>query len=340
MKKDIRNADLHNPNLITNNTSTQLKGVAIMLVLISHLVLAEFINVEQLRFTGSYGVAIFLILSGYGLTESYKKDSSLSNYFYKRFSKVIFPYSLVTFAWIIIDLIVFRKRYSLQVIATSVAGLDLTRSIDPSMWYISFLILWYVIFYLIFKLPLPNIVKALVLFGIAYFLNNQYMSDYQSISYQGRLHAYNFPIGVLLSLYGSRLLKTINNSKIIFLAILVALSTASFYMLYPSTLVSMAYYSGSNLAFALSSIFLFMIIDLFDIKLMALSMMGNISYEMYLFEFVLLFKYGLITLSDSKVIGGLTYFLVLILISVLFHKLVHLIINWNRKRVDSTERTH
>lgn len=90
------------------------------------------------------GVGIFLLLSGYGLTQSYIK-SGIIGFFKKRLLAVILPYSIVMIIWIFVDYILGNK-YRILTIGTSILGLNFKSVIDVTMWYISFLILWYIAF--------------------------------------------------------------------------------------------------------------------------------------------------------------------------------------------------
>lgn len=55
-------------NYFSKHTTNNLKAVAIILVILGHL---GFINKS-----GAWGVGIFLLLSGYGLTQSYIKSGN------------------------------------------------------------------------------------------------------------------------------------------------------------------------------------------------------------------------------------------------------------------------
>lgn len=88
---------------------------------------------------GGIGVALFLILSGYGLTESYKKKGC-DKYWSNKIRKIWFPYIIVLTivnAWHH----TFTYHSLLQYFC-----------IDSPFWYISFLFYNYVVFYVCHKL--------------------------------------------------------------------------------------------------------------------------------------------------------------------------------------------
>ena len=77
------------------SSSLVLKGIAIFLVLLCHF--AGFYSRGGIRlFTpaGGIGVAIFLILSGYGLNESWKRNHG-KGWWRKRLLKVFLPYAII-----------------------------------------------------------------------------------------------------------------------------------------------------------------------------------------------------------------------------------------------------
>lgn len=145
-------------NYFSKHTTNNLKAVAIILVILGHL---GFINKS-----GAWGVGIFLLLSGYGLTQSYIK-SGIIGFFKKRLLAVILPYSIVMIIWIFVDYILGNK-YRILTIGTSILGLNFKSVIDVTMWYISFLILWYIAFFCIFKLIKNNYFKIITMFIFSY----------------------------------------------------------------------------------------------------------------------------------------------------------------------------
>lgn len=119
-------------------SSTILKGIAIICIVVSH------ICTPYTRLTtplGGIGVAIFLILSGYGLERSYQNDSvkSMKCWWRKRIIAVWIPYMIINLAtfslwghWtlkdFIMDILLIRPRFGLG-------------------WYLNYLLVWYILFW-------------------------------------------------------------------------------------------------------------------------------------------------------------------------------------------------
>lgn len=296
---------------ITIDHTKQLKGIAILLVIIGHLKNALSLSLpEFITYAGAWGVSLFLILSGYGLTKSYLKNGP---FLFKRFN-ILIPYSILTFIWIIVDILIFKKSYSIRVILLSLFGFDFTRSIDPSMWYISFILMWYTIFYIVFKLPIRNSLKLVILFLFSFLFKNYSLTRYtKEIAWQWQLHAYVFPIGVLSGLYSKYLSKlkiTLFSSFLFF---------GMFFLFVNKSKISINYYSISNLLCAVGFI---VSINVFTNKSKLFQFVGNISYEMYLLEGVFIYKFKLLTITSDRIISIFLYFVILIISSFILNYFV------------------
>ena len=120
------------------DTSNMLRGVAILLVMLGHTRI-----VSQ---GGFGGVALFLILSGFGLNCSCEQHG-LKDYWRRRVQKVWLPYFFVG----VLDVFLLKPRGAGAVLCT-LTGLDLGLIADPTMWYISYIIFWYLAYYLLTRL--------------------------------------------------------------------------------------------------------------------------------------------------------------------------------------------
>ena len=296
-------------NYFSKHTTNNLKAVAIILVILGHL---GFINKS-----GAWGVGIFLLLSGYGLTQSYIK-SGIIGFFKKRLLAVILPYSIVMIIWIFVDYILGNK-YRILTIGTSLLGLNFKSVIDVTMWYISFLILWYIAFFCIFKLIKNNYFKIITMFIFSYIVYyNLYELFDQNVGV--RLYTLLFPIGVFLGFLFSKelnisesMLKSILGHLIIFSFILFEISLNRSY--------DYRYYTISIIMFSIMIISIFMFMNDFESKI--LSFIGNISFELYLFEGVFINKYNFIfKFINNKFWATLIYFILIIILSYIYHRIV------------------
>ena len=118
-----------------------LKGTAISLVVLGHL--------HVIPYGGALGVAIFLIVSGYGLEKSWQK-SGLYRFWQKRIAKVWLPYviwSIGLFSFYQVTKVKDLAGLSKINTITAIIGLNPYTKIDMTMWYIPYIFLSYLIFY-------------------------------------------------------------------------------------------------------------------------------------------------------------------------------------------------
>ncbi|EBP2409727.1 acyltransferase, partial [Salmonella enterica] len=83
--------------MLTLQKTKELKGISIVLVMLFHLVTIHKTTLPyELRWVASFGVSVFLLVSGYGLFLSEKRNG-LKDFFKKRFSSVYIPFVVATF---------------------------------------------------------------------------------------------------------------------------------------------------------------------------------------------------------------------------------------------------
>lgn len=205
-----------------------LRAIAIFCVLLGHG-FRKFSEKDFLLFEwgGAIGVAIFLVISGYGLTESYKEKGIDRRFFQKRIRTVMIPYWIMMIFQTLLDHFVFNRNISNKEWIISFIGYNNYSKhacIDSTMWYITFILLWYLLFFLVFSLKIINDhVKVLLMSGIAIicFVNKLYLTSDWYINY------FSFIIGICASLYGDKISHIILIKKILFSVSLVVMLVSS-----------------------------------------------------------------------------------------------------------------
>ena len=139
-----------------------LRAIAILLIIIHHASL----DAGERVFTplGGIGVAIFLILSGYGITVSYMK-SGLAHYWRKKVARIWLPYVLL-----LLTVTLLKGNYSRMLSPEFILDLLCLRT---SYWFISFLVYNYILFYISHRIDalrkykyVPFVVFAVVTFFV------------------------------------------------------------------------------------------------------------------------------------------------------------------------------
>lgn len=244
------------------------KGVAILLILVGHI--SGTFSTVIFTPLASAGVSLFLILSGYGLSESYKVNG-LSKYWQKKITRVLLPYAIVitalTFA---ID------HFNLSKYLLEITG------IKTSYWYIGYQMKWYLIFFLtMMLLPKHRLAVFMAVSFIMFFLLGSLEIE-QSIA---------FTIGVLMSDYKERIL-TLSNKKILWIFFITFFIATLFLGLkqvpFVRAQIGSYYYSFiqmiQNVLYA-GAIIVFMMLAPKLSRSPFLIFCGIISYEIYLLHF-------------------------------------------------------
>lgn len=189
----------NNPSNFLDRTETeQLKGIAIFLVILGHLWLHVSATKPNLVFAGD-AVALFLLLSGYGLTISSKKSPLEFKYFFsRRIRKVMLPYWAATILIFLLDYLFLGRTYSYKDILMTSLGINLgyaTRTMDYTRWYVTFILMWYLIFYFVMsKTSRPRNLIVLFIISMMLFPLNYYFLPFV---YQ----FFAFPIGCAIGIF-------------------------------------------------------------------------------------------------------------------------------------------
>ena len=162
--------------------TTYIKGFAILLVILSHM--GGRFGIRYLTPLGGTGVAMFLVCTGYGLSESYK-GKGLTNYWQNKISKVWFPYFLIQ------SIAALFLSYSFFDYIKDVLLLEYNH---PFGWYMQFLFMWYIVFYVINKINFLSPQCKYILFGLIslliIFLPNQLWAEQAFSLFGGMVLSY------------------------------------------------------------------------------------------------------------------------------------------------------
>lgn len=184
--KSFRNNSDENSStyIFSMDNTNSLKGIAILSVVLCHFIGAMYSG--KVRFftpLGGIGVALFLILSSYGLNESWKKVGE-KNWWRKRFWAVFIPYFLVQclFYW---------PFHSFEIVEFIK---DITM-IEPKYhngWFLNYLLVWYFCYYFVMRVDLLRNRKIVIFttLSLLMFFSLPEIKAEQSLS---------FLIGVIIS---------------------------------------------------------------------------------------------------------------------------------------------
>jgi peptidoglycan/LPS O-acetylase OafA/YrhL len=175
--------------------TTQIKGVAILLVIIGHLGFHTIEKMTDLSFfmkIGSAALPLFLIVSGLGISSSLEKKG-IKGFFSKRVTRVYLPVFLAMLLEIFLLHTLGSTENNLLVdIARIFYDLE---NLDRNMWFVIFIMFWYCITYLVYWLNLSNTKKLIFLCSVSLII----LSTPQ-VSGLWKANALSFPLGCWIGL--------------------------------------------------------------------------------------------------------------------------------------------
>lgn len=182
----------------TRECTTALKGIAIVLVIFGHRGLIDG--------AGSWGVLIFLVLSGYGIFKSAKRKG-LAGYWRNRVAGALVPYALFCVFQLGLSLAMGEELGVGNVLCT-VAGLDFGLNVDPTMWYISFIFVCYAIFFATWRVYERHGAAAFTAALLAAFVLVASVGLSHFVWHKGTAawtYFWAFPVGALLAMHEKKL---------------------------------------------------------------------------------------------------------------------------------------
>lgn len=192
---------MDNKVMLSRIATERIKAIAILCVIVGHILGGVFgiISGHIQAILGTGGVNVFLILSGYGLYTSYlQKGVEIRTYWENKINKVFLPYAVITIAYYGFMLLI-NKEPGLMALVKNVLCIDYTRCMDGTMWYMSFLLLWYILFFITFYLRYPMFIKVTIMFVFAYvFHAGMFRNVFLDCNWQFTTNAYAFPAGIAI----------------------------------------------------------------------------------------------------------------------------------------------
>jgi len=152
-------------DFLSLDNAKSIQGFVILVIILHHLS-QDPAKVADLSFWANVGVlcvGIFFFYSGYGVIKSLQtKENYLKGFLKKRLLVVLIPFFLINFIYLIAGMISGAK-YAPQEILLYLTGMQL---INSHAWYIIAIVIFYLAFYLLFKLIKK---KSIAFIGMAIF---------------------------------------------------------------------------------------------------------------------------------------------------------------------------
>lgn len=337
-------------NFFSSAVTQELKGLAILMVVFSHI---SYFLVSDNRFLyplgtmAGVGVNIFLLLSGFGLAISAIRSPLGTWQFYKkRLLKLFSPLWLFLPLVYLADYFILNHDYGWEYVLRSLAGLyphaDLYLDVNSPLWYFGFTLLYYLAFPIIFTRRAPWFSAVLLYLGGYWFISAKphYFAEVLRLY---EVHIMAFPLGVLIGSYWSedRLKSLIdklqawlgkNSAFIPYPLSLILLGALYYAWLYPGIGVSPEMEQRMSIITTMILLAIF-IIKRFEVKLFY--WFGVYSFEIYLWHWPLMYRYDYLYRSLPGWLATSIYLILFLAIGYIFSKVVNFISNFISSRVSS-----
>lgn len=187
---------MNEKGLISKNTSYFIRGIAILMVCLSHYFASANDNgligsstiVSIISALGDPGVGIFFFLSGYALYKGYGEKKTNKVFLINRFKNTYFPY-------VVIQLVILLLSGGIdgpKRVGRLLLGLD--------SWFIVTILIFYIVFYIVGKLPKYRlIIMSIFVAGMTLFLIRMHYPEFwYDVDWC-------FPMGMILAKYENKI---------------------------------------------------------------------------------------------------------------------------------------
>lgn len=301
----------NHPEVIPKEKTAILNAIGCLMVVFSHF--GSYLGIRVFAPLGSGGVSLFLILSGYGLLTS-NRDSTLHNFWKKRFIRVLLPYWIVRIVYYTYSLF---AHHTFR-IGTVLLDLFLIKTQGPNCWYLSFAFFWYLCFWINRKyMAQRGEIATILCFGIistAVFLFGNSLWSQQAIA---------FPLGMMLAVKSDKRPDNTADAKKKFLyACMLCVVFVGTLLIRHLGVVSLPKFESlckmlQNISISLLCILVFTSLYIRERLNHVMNFIGSISYEIYLVH-----GYFENIIRNNGILVVPVSILLIVILAILFHKVV------------------
>ena len=139
-----------NDDFLSIETSSFLRGCAVLLLLVGHFYLKCVEGVSFFERAGNWAVVVFLFISGNALYKSYGLSNLTSRFIFRRLDKIILPTWICLLLFYILSYNINHYSYNWIMVALSFACIILPRPPDGPAWFITYILFLYFLYFVSF----------------------------------------------------------------------------------------------------------------------------------------------------------------------------------------------
>lgn len=308
-KAKIINFTTNNLSL-SKNTSTQLQGIFILIVVLHHISLRmdSFGLLGIFHYVGYLSVGAFFFISGFGLTKSLQRNSKyLDSFLYQKIARIYLPFIIVNI-FTIIALYIKGTTFTYDELIQNIIGVKL---IDGTLWFIITILIFYFFFYLSFKKSYGfKSLATVTILVLIYILVYRYLEKgaWTFIS------SLCFPLGIYYAFFEKKINTIIYNNFTFMLSSSLFLFLTTF-VLYKLYIIK----GGGFISVIFFVIFIFILFLKVNPYTLIFNLIGKVSLEIYLLHMKVLILFSFFTDLDSGLWIAL-YFTTLVTCAFIFNK--------------------
>ena len=240
---------------------------------------------------------------------------------------------VVLVSFLLLDLLVLHKSYPLKTVILNFLGFfpnaDIDTAINSPLWYFTLILFYYLLFPLVYRKE-KYVISALILVVVGYVFSHMKLPVTKDVLKLYQLHYLAFPLGVLFAHFYIKKpgIKIKNYLTKVFSE--KWLVTFSFYALNLLLLICFGYMAINSgvgekvwveqLISILTVLVLVLVLLLKDVQSKLLIVLGEYSYEIYLIQWPLLYRYDYIYKEFPPFMGTLIYLVLFLALGYMMKK--------------------
>jgi peptidoglycan/LPS O-acetylase OafA/YrhL len=309
-------------------TTDQARGICVFAVVLGHL-WVHVANSSPNIFYLKDALAIFLLISGYGISKTIDKNTfNFHTFLKKRINRIMVPYWAVTMLILLLDYLLLDRSYKISHIVLTLLGINLygiMYHFDYIRWYITFLLFWYLVavISIYFKNKLISCMPFII--GVIFFILDYYILKFGWSQYIA------FPLGWWLGrneiTFKNIFIKLLKWRSWGFLILLLLVLSVEYLWLVilEDVIPSIFFEFGKDVISSLVALSVVGYLSVASFFSRILVFLGRYSYEAFLLHGVFLIKYNPFFEKMPFLVSFVVYFTFIITISWIMNKSLKII---------------
>jgi peptidoglycan/LPS O-acetylase OafA/YrhL len=326
----------------SKDSSLMFRGLAIILLIFGHLTqycTEGMLSVLSYRITGSAAVMIFLMLSGIGIVKTYGLSDVGKGFLVNRFKKLYIPLWLVLTLFFLLNYYILKVKPSWETLVLNYIGILPSDLPAVPLWFITYILIQYFLYYIASQLPARNLFKIISLFIMCYFILVLILAfGLERYAFWWPQYMLVFPAGVLVGLYRHEIFKRLNSfyKSFPYIFILIMISILMYH--YEGTgiyrITNLIHFKLYNylmtatinpLSFIALFLMLFYLVENSKISSRLMCFIGQYSYEIFLLHLPFMVYYDMFFFRRPMVIFFYVYVSFVLLLGYQLQKISYTI---------------